>query len=221
MRKQIKQNQFWTALILAFFALILNSSIALAQQQEKSPSKIAPNDSESSASLEETFSWLKSKLNSLRFGSFNKAKNWESGKKYFETTTGNYETDINTNECSLDIHKTQKYRDSNLFRNLNLKLELSEIDPLSVTVKKLPAGKWSSGEDYEQQVTVYLESSAGNKAIIFKYGFSQPNSYTYHENLINEWSNVFFITETEESANRIAKALKHAIKLCGGKVDPF
>ena len=93
---------------------------------------------------------------------------------------------------------------------------LKDIDPLSIRNPKLIPVESSNRTYYRglitlqttnQKETIIQQRQIGNKSL-------EPEKMNYTLVWFNDSS-------TGETGKRLLKALKHAIKLCGGKVAPF
>lgn len=90
---------------------------------------------------------------------------------------------------------------------------MGEIDPLSVTVKQ---SQISSG-------IFALEASFTDDKkdnVVFSH-YDLHDANKSYEKVKRTTNKISILIESEEMANRAATAFKHAVKLCGGKVDPF
>lgn len=117
---------------------------------------------------------------------------------------------------------------------------LGDIDPL--TIKTVP-GEIEFEKRHEARLSkdnleegrysrvfsyfflIHLSTTTGKKSVklevsdyvqnIEKNKFESSNEKTYEDSL------VVIVMRDKEKAERVVKALKHTVKLCGGKVDPF
>jgi len=152
---------------------------------------------ESSATLDETLSWIEG---------FTKAHGTMSYQgKILETTSVS-----GVEGCTVSVdHNYTAALNGTKIRKRTETISLSDFDPESVKTK---TDHWTDAEDtFEVQfetsdakpkVVATLKSDDGTKRVV---------------NLSQE----FVSMDSFNSANRLVKAMKQAIKLCGGKPAPF
>ena len=87
---------------------------------------------------------------------------------------------------------------------------LADINPQSIKIieNNEPGGPGSGLVD-----TIFIYTTGSKKTVQV-----EGNLSSYDEPRMNGWN---ISVGDKESATRISNALSHAIKLCGGKPDPF
>ena len=178
-------------------------------QEQSEPEKLSSTQNstptqtgESSASLEETLSWLKKALE-------------VGGHILNETILDKYVLkDFNTCTVKLEVHSIQKDLDQALLMEFNL----GDLDPISMKIEALDPT--STSLKMQEKNNLLLKNNIGEKKIK-TISVATEKGIEIHRGkpfLINE---IKLYLKDQETATRIAKAFKHAITLCGGKVDPF
>jgi hypothetical protein len=174
----------------------------------------AQSEEESKATLEETLEWLKAKM--LRHGVvFERAtlKDDPSGADQVDFTQTISAVKFTT--CSFQWESTWEWiankqgakvdKGSSISKR-TYRMMLGDIDPLSLKHISLTQSGKIYGVTIDNQKTIKYET----KRI-------KP-----HEAIEEEARDYFEIeVDNDEVAARIKRALQHAIKLCGGKVEPF
>lgn len=196
------------------------------------------SDTESSATLQETVDWLKSAIFTFgRFRYLDVDRVYSDLRHYIPEQSDNctlqyilvdnkdheegvYKLIVQPNNPNIPkITEIPLITNAAIYRD-TITVPLNTLDPLSAKTSKHP-----------QEFYVIELSTAGLKNTITKsrvFDYRYDSKGEFREPRENE-KGPFTVDQNmaslsfkdEESANRIAKALKHAIKLCGGKVDPF
>lgn len=208
------RKQFCFVVVLAVLMCLVAGPNLLAQKQEE----------ESTATLKETMDSLGSKLSDRTFLSFISVDSvhWrgyeivQNFKHYNEELNATFTTDncnlILKNESSIYGCRECKYIDE-------LVLPFADIDPLSIE-HFVPEDKDSLAV---MNSGLKMRTTSPKKTITFKrvvLGTQNP-SLKPIENSEKVGSNAFLFFQDKESELRAKRAIKHAVKLCGGKVDPF
>lgn len=203
----------------------------VAQSQQ---SNSVPSDTESSATLKETTDWLIGAI--PKFGNFNYLG---LDNHYYGVDT--WATDkINCNlEYTFGVWKSEETGNSN-------SPKITDKDPIglmaeyrdtftipfgSLDVLGLKVYKYNKFDFFVVEVNSSgLKKTISQSRLFWWKPTEVSNSHPAGKRPPTETeagpfkatvSTTYFYVRDEESANRIAKAIKHAAKLCGGKVDPF
>ncbi len=156
-----------------------------------SPSVLA-QAAESTATLDETLSFIKNSMEVWGEGKWGD----DPAKEQFLLLGG----------CKVQIFFTQ---DSSRRGKPNSytgeEFSLSDLDPLAVEIV-----------DSGLRIT-----TANNKKLIRETQRFGSDSSSGVDHMINVAPLLIFQDDKQTNAKRIKRALEHAIKLCGGKVDPF
>lgn len=166
--------------------------------------KISAQEQESTATLDETVSWLKTFLGNEAHSLDNLERN-----AFFERKI----TDIKSVDmCSLSFTTYDRFyfpastvKDSGE-RHYVKRLPLASLDP--------------AGLDLGTDNSLILHTSKSEPKILV-HAYNVVNGLDTTEQYDRGVSEVLLPFQTKEAAIRVKNALKHAIKLCGGKVDPF
>lgn len=235
MRTQIKQNQFWMASFLTFFILAFSSQDILAQtqktqqinpQKENKPS----NSTDSDASLEETVNWIKGVLEPNSITNFNiggdEIRFTRVRDVKFEGCKLKYIVDMLPGSSVL-LSSTATSR--NQFLDLKdvfsrgFTVSLDKLDPLGITIKPYFPNR-------STPYFVQLHSNQGQKVVtetvysigwIYRNIYDGKEFYDFDKEYDRPQDTAALFAKDEEFAKRLQRAFKHAITLCGGKVDPF
>jgi hypothetical protein len=149
---------------------------------------------ESTAKLTETIRWLCNYTNTHGYL-------YENGSLMQTTRLHSVQ------DCTLQLERHfSQSKAGNSIKQETVSLELADLDP-NVHVQITRSGSPSFQVTFERsdgadRIKTDLETNDGTKA-------------QSHES--NEW----IYLDSEESMNRVAKGLSHAITLCGGKPAPF
>jgi hypothetical protein len=200
-RRQLFHLAMGTLMILFFVA------IAPCEGQESAPT------------LEETNRWLKEKISSAAF-----VIQKDSIEHHIILTFEHKVTPIKINDCDVvwrETRTTDTKNDSYAMRlgqrdkfevdsDFEISFRLSDIDPQNVAVEKkehagVPPYYW-----------VILKTFSDNKLVRYRNLKSDSLAGPVGK---DDYARLVF-TE-QDMADRIAKALIHAIKLCKGKKEPF
>lgn len=208
MRKQIKWNQLWTGLILAFFVLAFSSQDSLAQKKKTPPKKTSnSNGVDSLASLEETTSWLSEKI--LKSSGTYFAME-EQGKTIGEENV-TYPS-VTFNQCQMLVSRKSEVSGRVILNSdrytADYEVNLGDLGPASTKVisSYAQAGTAVLLNAYKEEKKIKMKSEAMRQLV---------------GNALSEEDHFAIYLTSEEVAQRVAKAFQHAIKLCGGKVEPF
>jgi hypothetical protein len=187
-------------LLVAYFAVLLNDA-ALSQQAVPPPPRPTPDG----PTLAATMQFIQTKLEErgrLNFAVYTHDNN--DGKNYIDQYSGeptNFQADAAT--CKISYHRNLKKNDVAL-ADSDVTFSLRDVRDLVVLpadqeMKRSYAAAGHPTWDARVEPAMFLVEAreAGNQSI----GFYFPD---------------------EDMANRIAKALTHAVELCGGgSKDPF
>ena len=190
-------NRVTLSFCFVLVAVLMN--VQFIQAQETKQPKGAEDES---PSLQETFNWLKSKLekSQLKFRT-TEVTTIDSivGKG---TDTSSSDSNISSPGSGDSGSEPLKQSDEN-------KVNLSEIDPLGLKVALLEVDTSSVNTEYRNQ---RVKSTNVSPEVWF-VSFDK----TYKAGI---YGSVLFFEE-REIAKRVAKAFQNAVKKCGGKVEPF
>lgn len=170
--------------------------LAISGAVGQTPNKTSSRDSvpqENSASLEETFDWLKAHLSDVR------AEFWTADNKLMIVS---YRT-IRLSGCNLTWRR-ESYTIGDLATH-EFTASLSDLDPSNVTVEK-------AKEMWRLSLNTY------NKKLAIKAHKVEESGQMGDEVALYDFQ---FYMGDEKLAHRVATAFSHAIKLCGGKKEPF
>ncbi|MBE7516059.1 MAG: hypothetical protein HS105_05555 [Chloracidobacterium sp.] len=160
---------------------------------------IASFAQESTATLDETLSWLKQKTVESTVPSFN-----PGGEMTLRNKSALFEG------CFMSLTSVLTYKGDNVFRS---EVSLSDLDETSIVVKSDRVA--SSG--YKDPVWT-VETWVKNKARLVK---SVDEKFAAYPELQDHYNSIAITGfAVKEMANRYSKALSHAIKLCKQK-EPF
>ncbi|MGA7156575.1 MAG: hypothetical protein WBY53_07000 [Acidobacteriaceae bacterium] len=195
------------ALILALQAL-LPMQVAVAHPQN-------PNDS--SPSLEVTLNFIQHKLNDqgiIRYMSYHTDPNYPQGKVWVYTRSVNIASvSASSSSCIIAYHLIESFKLVPNETSPETKLVTTEGD-YGIPLKDVEIVKIEPMEQYliDQNVLV------GNTSIITS---TQPKTWVL---LAQRPHNIYnyLVFQDADLADRVAKALTHAVELCGGgNSDPF
>lgn len=163
-----------------------------------SPSVLAQEE-ENNATLPETMDWMKSKLSGM-----NTHYNYHQTDNYKNEWDGWFEVNydkVNTKGCELSYTASYKFGRSGSDNTWGAPVEeiinLSKFDPLTIRV-----------QSFKQQ------GPEGNKIEM-----KNPIWVIWFRD--SEYSTPRLLFNSEDMAKRFHKAVLHAVKRCGGKVEPF
>jgi hypothetical protein len=191
------RKQLFVAVTLAVFILTLVcpsartlNSRALAQQQD-----------ESTATLAETLSFIKGKINAYQ-PSIDPKRDTDIYK--FESSNG----------CNVTLSEYHYYEgSSNGGRHAyyTYTFSLHDLDPLSVKISvEAPELHFIKMETTDSKELVQIKEVEIDSDQSVHPGYEAKGKTLY-----------LSVSGDHEIAVRLVMAFKHAIKLCGGKVDPF
>jgi hypothetical protein len=178
--------------IVLSIALVSLSGVFLAPFSSLVGTDIRAQDHASSASLEETVQFLKGMMRDECSCDYKSRFIYHVSVEKFDG-------------CSLGFKQFDTL--DTKMNWIEYQMKLSDLEPLSVEVeeKKL-------FDDTPSAWIVNLKTTSRLKRIKTNVNYSDKD---YYEDTAGIW------VCKKESARRIAKAFEHAIKLCGGKADPF
>lgn len=196
------RKQIAALVTLAFVTLALASPTLFAQKQEE----------ESTATLKETMDSLGSKLSDRTLESI--GVDDDSDSKGFVHWWNEFRATFTVDNCNL-ILKSENIIGGGSKGNFidELVLPFADIDPLSI-------------EDFKgdhQLSGLKMKTTSPKKTIKFTHAFvgvEEPRA-AYYKDSEKLGSNAFLFFREKENELRVKRAIKHAVKLCGGKVDPF
>jgi hypothetical protein len=199
-----RKNVLLPIYLLALLVLGLSSSV-FAQEKE------------SSATLEETMEWLGSKLidpnymNRIHLDGKDSFRGSYGDPNFFfpmfYTTVKDYNSKYKIDGCTLTISIQIDLESGSSDKKQIITLPISEIDRF--TLQKNGYG-------------LEMSTTKSSKKILWRQEvFPLPNvKYSPPlEAMEGKFSQIEF--ELKKDSDRFERAFKHAIKLCGGKVDPF
>lgn len=208
-------KQLFAMICLALFILLVSSQNFLAQET-KQPKEVEDEN----PTLEETFNWLKSKLekHQVKFRNLEKGTlNYGAGEKPSSSHTEYQFTysDFSLDGCTIKwktnfgITDLSGSGDAPPSSSETFSTKLSKLDPLGIKVVQLDGiNKYSSGT-YK-----VISETISPEIWITVLEVKQPNGSPMFEPFS------FSFTE-REMAKRVVKAFQNAVKKCGGKVEPF
>lgn len=185
---------------------ISNSSRIQKQENEPKSQNSISKDTDSLASLEETTNWLTEKLKK-HTGTWYQYE--EQGKVLGEAEV-TYPT-ITFNQCQLSFSRREKVSgrvhigiDTS---DAEVELNLADFDPVNIKTGSEYRGSYLELKTYGEKKTIkkteeVLRQLTGN-------ALSEADSI------------IIYLRANDEITKRIIKGFQHAIKLCGGKVEPF
>jgi hypothetical protein len=187
------RKQLVAVVTLAVFMLVLLCPSVRTQEQE------------STATLKDTTDWIHGTMGS-------------SGTVIVSSSPHEtYQTDnVDFSGCTLKYDTFNFNRDTESDQTVSYQLSLTDLDVLGIKigpVKHNPDPKASNG-----WVIMTLTTARNEKKIKTSMRTFSNNNAKKDEFVNNE---AFFTVNSEETAKRLKRAFEHAIKLCGGKVDPF
>lgn len=198
-----------TLAVFMLFMLLLASPSASTHNREQ----------ESTATLQETMDWLGTKLTTTNFinaigvdlpdSSSDRWMPTGNNGLYYTTNIsdiGKAKTSYQVQGCRLDL---QMIVGEAIYK---VSISFSDIDPLSI--KEVRCGDY-----WVSSACLQAESSRAKKPFETALAYSSPNYSKY--NNTRSGSSIQFVLKDDESMKRTETAVKHAVKLCGGKVDPF
>lgn len=204
-------KQFVVTVCLALFVLLINNQFAQAQET-KQPKAETEDDS---PSLQETFNWLKSKLENQKVSYANLSRMSSStgdSTMRFQITVGykDFKLDGCRMSYSISFRTAFDERVNPEGEPIKTSLNLAELDPVSVKVISLQPDKGPE-HDPSIKMTEKLEQDVWIVSL-------QPKNDVI--NFPAGWGEGFPFLD-RELAKRVAKAFQNAVKKCGGKVEPF
>jgi hypothetical protein len=194
-------------------ATTVKASTVVEQSQSENESKTSSTqDGERSVSLKETTDWILKRMQHLK---------GKSGMNLMMYNGPFYQGDFQFNGCNISYTIGKKEETEEEFRQnrtykeaweVKESFSFSDIDPLTIEVfdGSKAVQTWYKIFGENDQWGISMETSGGEYKIKGKKEGSE------------QWRSItkFFIGE-KEMAGRTARAFKHVVKLCGGKVDPF
>jgi hypothetical protein len=202
-------------------------------QSQSLPQSPAPvKEADSSATLEETMEWLGSKLIDPNFTS----SIWLDGKSRptIYMNSPDYYNLANPQRVNLRTHPNSRTVADGDVINFNAKYKvegcslLFSIEPVFRNIELLT----NKSANYKSQITINFSdiepiSSTGlelittnsKKTILYESDFP-----SFEEGFVEKYkavSKMNIYVNGDENQKRMIKAIKHTIKLCGGKVEPF
>lgn len=179
----------------------------LPTQNETNQTKSSSSD-ENSASLKETFDWLKSKLENydlefLEISTYMTKDGIRLNYKFHYST-------FRLDGCSLtyDLKINGKKEEESTYpekyeSKFNFKIPLSNLDPLNIKVSGVI--KYTNTESARVSPEIWYVDVVNHDS----------------KDKYNPAANFGFFFDDREMAKRVAKAFQNAVKKCGGKVEPF
>jgi hypothetical protein len=153
-----------------------------------------------SASIDETLDWLKSVINNSNEPVHGFFGEYVLSDFAFEQCTITYKETIRAGNGERYTTKTGQ-ADSCWQKTT---VPLGAIDPLTINTMRITTYNYSQ---------LNFKTSGSKKAIKQESNLPEQDGLVLDGNTIN--------IANSELADRIQRALKHAVKLCGGKIDPF
>lgn len=200
--------RYQTRPIATAFLFTLFATCGFGQSK---PAQKAASPKDNGPSLEETNAWLKDKI--LNVGGFHRvsrAPGYNSIQENF------FYKGATLNECDWQVAVHDELNGSLSDRTILLKLQ--ELEPVVVVVTRntnetrgwLQQQTFVSGDPMEFDVIVATE---GNKQLITFHGIGNPSD--------GKQSRLGLAFTDKDIADRVAKAVSHAITLCKAKPEPF
>jgi len=180
-----------TTAAIGFLVVALMATSVMVGQKTNKDPHRDSSPKENNASLEETFDWLKARLSVT-------AEFWTDN----ELRRISYRM-IRMNGCNL-TWRLESYVDRK-FLTYEYTASLGDLDPSNVTVEKDRENWKLTLNTYNKKLAIKSHRIEESGAVGDEFGF-----YDFP----------FYIND-EKLAPRIANAFSRAIKLCGGKKEPF
>lgn len=180
------------------------------------PSSSSPQSSGSNTkqvngpSLEETLQWIKNALSSEH------GVTWDFGYERHDSIKGRRDvrSEINTESgCAVLFSEFEHFSDGNITNTYNYATNLQDLDPSSLKVEKAGTS-WIDGTTQGFGFMVSVSTTNLAKTISQSYKSDNISRNT-------QKSKLSFYISSEEIGQRLAKALSHAITVCGGKSSAF
>jgi len=195
-------------LVLLFFATTVRPQNKRRTSGSKSApvkplTQVAPDQDENSASLQETIDWI-----TVRFLW---TVEWKKDGDKFGAAF--YKGDIQpTPTLFLKNDGCSVRFKSEDFGGFAFTLKLSDIDPVSVKVI-------ANAPFHKPDYFVFIPVSTGKPPIQMSEGPKLWDANAVYLGFKEDQGN--FNTMNMDISNRAVRAFQHAVKLCGGKVEPF
>jgi hypothetical protein len=160
---------------------------------------VRTQEQESSASLKETMDWITSTL---------QANGYINDKKKVETSVL---ISVSSSGCTLKYD--QNIVNNQLAKSYKYEFSLSDLDPVGIEIQEnsTDSPEWAS-------VTLHTSKNASKVNVVRIDDMDHKNDKSFTATIaILRIS----LIRDKTMAKRLKRAFEHAIKLCGGKVDPF
>lgn len=215
--------------LAALVATLLLPRLGTAQQH-LNPS---PNEG---PSLAETLEWLQNYLPTLGTYAYNQVftNNDASNRYRSEDIESVMMRDVRVANCTLSFRQvtvdlgkgvlsatdgsvmsTSPHNDSSA---MVYSIPLAEADPLSSVVK--PSPPLDTSMEWDRPLwAIVLEATGGQKAFSWQMWNTDQNAWKVVNDAKSQEAVLNF--GDHDAASRVARALKHAIRLCGGRAAPF
>jgi hypothetical protein len=208
------RKQLFVVVTLAIFSLVLMSPSVRTQEQENT------------ATLEETLGFIKNMINGktgLVYQMDDKTLAVSERKDYYFFTTEGAK--YHENKC--DVYAEEMHQKANTGsvesgESLQMYFNLADIDPLSIHIE---TNRGITRGEKPRYYDIIMETSSHKKTVKLVYQNFTNNisaqKLSYEPRSEALFYRTFATTRDPDVANRLERAFKHAVKLCGGKVDPF
>lgn len=207
----------------------------IVEQDQPSTQNPKPAQEESSATMEETINFIVGKVENRGAVEFTERfkpdigtktlYNYNYSKVYLETPCTftfqrhdvSYTSDKDGN--GNDITRPEGAVNFQRFYKFNLK----EFDPLATEIKLYAENSWIKDRfTIDKEIWEVKLIASGNRYVV-------SEEFIRNDKFMKDYKGggpgtsfyVSFLFYDKTEATRVAKALNHAITLCGGKVDPF
>jgi hypothetical protein len=194
-------------IIAVFMTVVLAATSALAQQSVPPPPQPVPDRAEARGpSLGVTMKFIQDKLNEMGTVNFagyvHDASNNSDGVQKFSATISNVAA--NPSACTLSYHRLV-FNNGSREHNENVFINLRDVQSIAV----LPDEQdWQMYLVRNGETTKTVKDVPDISALVIKLPGGRDPTIRFYE---------------QELADRVAKALVHAVELCGGgpKPEPF
>jgi hypothetical protein len=144
-------------------------------------------------------------------------------------------TETSTHDgCKMTLHIEENPAGHVVYGSSSYSFNLRDINPQSIKISTYSHRGGFRCEDYDSEARQLMQMTCDHAEIVFWTRSEAPlideESHTTFAELQgsdheskgkSKGANAFFEVDDVEYAGRFAKALRHAVELCGGKPEPF
>lgn len=136
--------------------------------------------------------------------------------------------------CKMTLHIEENPANRAVYGSSSYSFNLRDMNPQSIKISTYSHGGGFRCEDYDSEERQLLQMNCDHAEIVFRTRSEAPlideQSHTIFAELQgsdheskgkSKGAGAFFEVDDVEYADRFAKALRHAVELCGGKPEPF